>query len=150
VVCVVAETLLQAKDAAEAVALDIDALPAVTLASDGAKPDVPRLYDDVPNNIALDYHFGDSEKVTATFKSAAHVSTLSLRNTRLVVNAMEPRAAIGDYDKTKDHFTLHTGCQGAFGMKGQLVDLLGVKPDKVRVLIGNVGGSFGMKAAAYP
>lgn len=150
VACVVAGTLLQAKDAAEAVALDIEALPAVTLASEGAKPGAPQLYDEAPDNIALDYHFGDSEKVAAAFKSAAHVSTLSLRNTRLVVNAMEPRAAIADYDKAREHFTLHTGCQGAFGMKGQLVDILGVKPEQVRVQVGNVGGSFGMKAAPYP
>ncbi|MBZ0146596.1 MAG: xanthine dehydrogenase family protein molybdopterin-binding subunit, partial [Pseudorhodoplanes sp.] len=150
VVCVVAETLLQAKDAAEAISVDIDPLPAVTLASDGAKPGAPQLYDDVPGNLALDYHFGDTEKVAAAFASAAHVTTLSLRNTRVVVNAMEPRAAIADYDKAKDHFTLHTGCQGAFGMKGQLVDILGVKPEQVRVKVGNVGGSFGMKAAPYP
>ncbi len=150
VACVVAETLLQAKDAAEAVTVDIDPLPAVSLASDAAKPDAPRLYDDVPGNVALDYHFGDTEKVTAAFKAAAHVSTLSLRNTRLVVNAMEPRAAIADYDKARNHFTLHTGCQGAFGLKGQLVDMLNVKPEQVRVLAGNVGGSFGMKASVYP
>jgi carbon-monoxide dehydrogenase large subunit len=146
----VAETLLQAKDAAEAVAVDIDALPAVSLASDAAKPDAPQLYDDVPGNVALDYHFGDSEKVAAAFKSAAHVSKLSIRNTRVVVNAMEPRAAIAVYDKAKDHFTLHTGCQGAFGLKNQLVDMLNVKPEQVRVLAGNIGGSFGMKAAVYP
>jgi carbon-monoxide dehydrogenase large subunit len=150
VACVVAETLLQAKDAAEAIALDIDALPAVTLASEAAKPGAPQLYDEAPGNLALDFHFGDTEKVAAAFKAAAHVSRLSLRNTRLVVNAMEPRAAIADYDKAKDHFTLQTGCQGAFGMKGQLVDLLGVKPEQVHVKVGNVGGSFGMKAAAYP
>jgi carbon-monoxide dehydrogenase large subunit len=150
VACVVAETLLQAKDAAEAIALDIDPLPAVTLASEAAKAGAPQLYDDVPGNLVLDFHFGDAEKVAAAFKSAAHVSKLSLRNTRLVVNAMEPRAAIGDYDKGKDRFTLRTGCQGAFGMKNQLVDILGVKPEQVHVLVGNVGGSFGMKAAVYP
>ena len=133
VACVVAETLVQAKDAAEAVAVDIDPLPAVTLASEAAKPGAPQLYDDVPDNVALDYHFGDCEKVAAAFKSAAHVSKLSLRNTRVVVAAMEPRAAVAEYDKASDHFTLHTGSQGAFGMKGQLVDILGVKPEQVQV-----------------
>ena len=111
VVCVVAETLLQAKDAAEAISVDIDPLPAVTLASDGAKAGAPQLYDDVPGNLALDYHFGDSDKVAAAFASAAHVTTLSLRNTRVVVNAMEPRAAIADYHKAKGDFTLHTGAR---------------------------------------
>ena len=151
VACVVAETLLQAKDAAEAVALDIDALPAVTLASDAAKPGAPQLYDDVPGNVALDYHFGDSEKVDSRVRERrACDASCRCATPALVVAAMEPRAAIAEYDKAKDHFTLHTGCQGAFGMKGQLVDILGVKPEKVRVLTGNVGGSFGMKAPVYP
>jgi carbon-monoxide dehydrogenase large subunit len=150
VACVVAETLAQAKDAAEAVSMDVEPLPAVTLASEGAKPGAPQLYDDVPGNIALDYHFGDAEKTAAAFASAAHVVTLSLRNTRCIVAPMEPRAAIGEYDKGDDHWTLHSCSQGVFGLKTQLADMLGSKPNKVRVLTGNVGGSFGMKASAYP
>jgi carbon-monoxide dehydrogenase large subunit len=150
VACVVAETLAQAKDAAEAVSMDVEPLPAVTLASEGAKPGAPQLYDDVPGNIALDYHFGDAEKTAAAFASAAHVVKLSLRNTRCIVAPMEPRAAIGEYDKGDDHWTLHSCSQGVFGLKTQLADMLGSKPNKVRVLTGNVGGSFGMKASAYP
>ena len=150
VACVVAETLAQAKDAAEAVSMDVEPLPAVTLASEGAKPGAPQLYDDVPGNIALDYHFGDAEKTAAAFASAAHVVKLSLRNTRCIVAPMEPRAAIGEYDKGDDHWTLHSCGQGVFGLKTQLADMLGSKPNKVRVLTGNVGGSFGMKASAYP
>jgi carbon-monoxide dehydrogenase large subunit len=148
--CIVAETLMQAKDAAEAVTVEIDPLPAVTLASEAAKPGAPQLYDDVPNNVSLDYHYGDGAKVAEAFARAAHVTTLSLRNTRLVVAAMEPRAAIGEFDAVREHWTLHSQSQGVFGMKGQLVDILGTTPDKVRVLTGNVGGSFGMKAAVYP
>src|SRR5438477_4045835 len=147
---VVAETAAQARDAAEAVALDIEPLPAVTRASEAAKPGAPQLYDDVPDNVALDYHYGDAEKVAAAFASAAHVTRLNLINSRLVVNAMEPRAAIASFDSTSGRFTLNTGCQGVFGMKGQLADILGVPGEKVHVLSGNVGGSFGMKAAAYP
>ncbi len=150
VAMVVAETLLQAKDAAEAVALDIDPLPAVTLASEAAKPGAPLLYDDVPGNVALDYHYGDGEKVADAFSRAAHVTRLSLRNTRLVVAAMEPRAAIGVYDAERDRWTLHCQSQGVFGMKSQLVDILRSAPDRVRVLTGHVGGSFGMKAPVYP
>ena len=150
VAVVVAETLLQAKDAAEAVAVDIDPLPAVTLASDAAQPGAPQLFDDVPNNVSLDYHYGDSEKVAAAFAGAAHVTRLSMRNTRLVCAPLEPRSAIGDYDAAREHWTLHSASQGVFGMKGQLVDILKTTPDKVRVLTGNVGGSFGMKAAVYP
>ncbi len=150
IACVIAETLTQAKDAAEAVAVDIDPLPAVTDMTRADEPGAPQLYDSVPNNVVLDYHFGDTEKVKAAFASAHHVTKLHIVNTRVVVSAMEPRAAIGDYDKSKEHWTLHVGSQGAFGMKNQLVDILAAKPDKVRVLTGNVGGSFGMKAAVYP
>ena len=147
---VVAETLLQAKDAAEAVEIDIEPLPAVTQASEAAKPGAPQLYDDAPGNVALDYLYGDPAKVAEAFSKAAHVTNLHLVNSRLVVNAMEPRAAIASFDKTSGRYTMNVGCQGAFGLKGQLADLLGVPGDKVHVLTGNVGGSFGMKAAAYP
>jgi aerobic carbon-monoxide dehydrogenase large subunit len=150
IACVIAETAQQAKDAAEAVVVDIDPLPAVTKASEAAQTGAPQIYDDVPNNVAIDFHFGDTAKVAAAFASAAHVTRLDLVNSRLIVNAMEPRAAIGAYDAKSSRFTLHVGCQGAFGMKGQLVDILGVPADKVRVLVGNVGGSFGMKAPVYP
>jgi carbon-monoxide dehydrogenase large subunit len=146
---VVAETAAQARDAAEAVELDITPLPAVTIASEAAQPGAPQIYDDVPNNISLDYHYGDSEKVAAAFAQAAHVTRLSLRNTRLVVAAMEPRAAVAEYDEKSGRFTLHAQTQGVFGIKGQIAELMGVKPDQVHVLTGNVGGSFGMKAQAY-
>lgn len=150
VAVVVAETQLQAKDAAEAVILDIDPLPAVTLASEAAKPGAPLVFDDVPDNIALDYHYGDGEKVASAFAHAAHVTKLSLRNTRLVCAPMEPRSAIGEYDAARGRWTLHSASQGVFGMKGQLVDIFRTTPDKMRVLTGHVGGSFGMKAAVYP
>ncbi len=150
VACVIAETIAQAKDAAEAVALDIEPLPAVVSARDAAKPGAPQLYDDVPGNIALDYQHGDSAKVAEALKNSAHVVTLPLINQRLVVAAMEPRSAIGEFDKKDERWTLHTCSQGVFGMKNMMRDILGVPADKVRVLTGNVGGSFGMKATMYP
>jgi len=150
VACVVAETAIEAKEAAEAVALDIEPLPSVTLASEAVKPGAPLVFDDVPNNIALDYHYGDAEKVKAAFAKAAHVTRLALRNSRLVVNAMEPRAALAQYDAATEHFTFHVGCQGVFGLRGQLAEILNVAPAKLRVLTGNVGGSFGMKGQPYP
>jgi len=150
VACVVAETALQARDAAEAVELDIEPLPAVSLASESARPGAPQLYDEVPGNVACDYHYGDAEKVSEAFKSAFHTSKLTLRNTRVVVAAMEPRAGICAYDKATERFTLTVPGQGVFGQKGQLTEILGVKPEKVRIRSYNVGGSFGMKAAIYP
>jgi len=150
VACVVADTAMHAKDAAEAVELDIEPLPAAALASDAAKPDAAQLYDDVPGNIACDYHFGDSEKVTAAFAKAAHVTKVPLRNTRVVVAAMEPRAALCKFDVPSGRFTLVAPSQGVFAMKGQLADMLGVAPEKIRMVCWNVGGSFGMKASIYP
>jgi len=92
---VVAQTPLQAKDAAEAVEVEIDPLPAVTRPDEAVRPGAPLIHDEAPGNVALDYHFGDSEQVAAAFAKAAHVTRLKLVNSRVVVNAMEPRAAIG-------------------------------------------------------
>ena len=151
VAIVVAETAAEARDAAEAVMVDIDGLPAVTDARAGAQPGAPQLYDDVPNNVCLDYHYGDSARVAEAFAQAAHVTRLHVLNNRVVVAAMEPRAAIAEVDAASGRYTLHTCSQGVFGLKQQLAnDILKVPPDKVRVLTGNVGGSFGMKASAYP
>jgi aerobic carbon-monoxide dehydrogenase large subunit len=147
---VVAETAVQAREAAEAVEVEIDPLSAVTRASEAAKPGAAALYEEAPDNVALDYHYGDAEKVAAAFARAAHVVRLSFINSRVVVSAMEPRAAVASYDAKAEGFTLHVGCQGAFGMRGQLAGILNVPAEKIRVLTGNVGGSFGMKAAAYP
>ncbi|HZF74892.1 MAG TPA: xanthine dehydrogenase family protein molybdopterin-binding subunit [Acetobacteraceae bacterium] len=145
---VVAETREQAKDAAETVELDIEGLPAVTEASAAAAPDAPILYEDIPGNEVLDFHHGDAGKVAEAFARAAHVTRLSIRNNRIVVAAMEPRSAIGSVEDGR--FVLRVGCQGVFGLRGQMKDLLGVPQDQVRILTGNVGGSFGMKANAYP
>ena len=148
---VVAETRAAARDGAEAVLLDIDILPAVTEASAAAAPGAPQLYDHVPGNVVLDFHYGDSARVAEAFARAAHVTRLGIRNNRVVVCAMEPRSAIGEYDPATGRYTLHVGCQGVFGLRAQMAnDILKVPVDKVRILTGNVGGSFGMKASAYP
>jgi carbon-monoxide dehydrogenase large subunit len=150
IACVIAESLNQGRDAAEAIEIDIDPLPAVTEPPVAVGKDAPQIYDDAPGNVALDFHYGDSEKVKAAFAAAAHVTKVDLVNSRVVVNALEPRAAIGAYDQASGRWTLHTGCQGVMGMRAQLAFVLGTAPDKVHVLTGNVGGSFGMKAAVYP
>jgi carbon-monoxide dehydrogenase large subunit len=149
VACVVAETAVQAKDAAEAVELDIEELPAVTSPAEALKPGAPQLHADVPGNLALDFHYGDAEAVKKAFAEAAHVTRLEIVSNRIVVNPMEPRSAIGAFEK--DRWVLRVGCQGVIGLRGGLArDVLGVTPDKVRVLTGNVGGSFGMKSQVYP
>jgi aerobic carbon-monoxide dehydrogenase large subunit len=148
VAVVVAETAQAAKDAAELVELDIETLPAVTDARAAATPGAPLLYDDVPGNVVLDYHYGDAVKVGDAFARAAHVTRLELANNRVVVSAMEPRAAIGHVENGR--YVLHVGSQGVFGLRAGMAEILGVPTEQVRILTGNVGGSFGMKASPYP
>jgi len=148
---VVAETLVQARDAAEAVEVDIDPLPAVTDPEEAAQSGAPQLYDHIPNNVALDYHFGDAAKVEAAFNSAAHVTKLDIVNTRVAVVAMEPRAALASYDKTSERFTIQVPTQGVAANRINLAkNILKVPNDKVHLLTANVGGSFGMKNISYP
>jgi carbon-monoxide dehydrogenase large subunit len=148
---VVAETLTQARDAAEAVVLDIEPLPAVTSAEEAAKPGAPQLYEHIPNNVALDYHYGDAAKVEAAFASAAHVTKLDITNTRVAVVAMEPRAALASYDAKSERYTIQVPTQGVAGNRTNLAkNLLKVPNDKVHLLTANVGGSFGMKNINYP
>lgn len=147
---VVASSREAAIDGAEAVHLEIESLPAVTTPADAVKPDAPLLYDSVPHNVAVDYHWGDSAKTEKAFEKAAHVTKLSLHNNRVVVAAMEPRAAVAAYDVRRGDYTLHANSQGVFGMRANLAAILGVAPEKVHIRTGHVGGSFGMKIAVFP
>src|SRR5712691_11407695 len=152
VAAVIAESVAAAKDAAEAIVVEIDPLPAVTAPGLAAAPDAPLVYDDVPRNVALDFHYGDSGKVAAAFAAAAHVTRLDLRSNRIVVNPIEPRSALAHYDPERQHWTLHVESQGVFGFRNYIAGVLGVGRDKLRVLTDRVGGSFGMKqptAAEY-
>jgi aerobic carbon-monoxide dehydrogenase large subunit len=150
IACVVAETLLQAKDAAEAIELDIEPLPAIVDFTKADAAGTPPVFDEVPNNVALGVYYGDTEKVNEAFAKAAHKVKLKIVNSRLVVNAMEPRSAIGEYDKAKDRYTLYSVSQGVMGLKAGMVGAMKTTPDKMHILSGNVGGSFGMKAPVYP
>jgi carbon-monoxide dehydrogenase large subunit len=150
VACVIAETVAQAKDAAEAVALDIEPLTPVLKPADAVKPGAPLVFDQVANNIALDYHYGDAAKVAEAFAKAKHVTRLETSNQRMIVAPMEPRAAIGEFDAAAGKWTLYSTSQGVHAMKTTLMDILGAPADKVRVITGQIGGSFGMKSAVYP
>jgi carbon-monoxide dehydrogenase large subunit len=150
VAVVVAETPKQAKDAAEAVFVDIDTLPAVPWAADAAAPGAALVHEGTPGNVILDFHHGDTAAVEAAFARAAHVTRIKIRNSRVVVCPMEPRSAIGEYDPAAEHWTLRLGCQGVFGMRALLTGPLKAPKEKIRVLTGNVGGSFGMKSSLYP
>src|ERR1700728_1395981 len=148
IACVIAETVNAAKDAAEAVEIDIDSLPSVTAATEAVRGGAPILYDDVPENVPLDFHYGDSAAVEAAFAKAAHVTRMDLVNSRVVVNAMEPRAAVAAYDDNR--FTFYVCSQGVTGMRANIAEAMAVDAKAVHVLSGQVGGSFGMKGAVFP
>ncbi len=151
VACVVAQTAMQAKDAAEAVELDIEPLPAVALASEAAKPGAPQLYDDVPGNVVVDFLFGEPEKVAEAFKKAAHIDQAAVCETPGSSSRRWSRApALCTYDRNSGRWTLTAPGQGVFGMRNQLADILGVPQDKVHMRTWHVGGSFGMKGSIYP
>jgi len=147
---VVADTVAQARDAAEAVEVDIEPLPVVTRADAAAEAGAPRLYEHIPDNVALDYHYGNTAAVEAAFAGAAHVTRLDIANTRVAVVAMEPRAALAVWDKSSERYTIYAPTQGVAGNSAALAQLLKVSRDRVRLLTANVGGSFGMKNIHYP
>jgi carbon-monoxide dehydrogenase large subunit len=149
IACVIAETAVQAKDAAEIVEPDIEVLPAVTTPAQALAADAPQLHDEAPGNLLLDFHYGNAEAVAKAFAEAAHVTRLEIESNRIVVAPMEPRSAIGSVENGR--WVLRVGCQGVMGLRGGMAkDVLNTTPDKVRILTGNVGGSFGMKSQAYP
>jgi len=146
---VVATSVDEARDAAETVVVDVDPLPVVATVEAALAPGAPDLYETAPGNVVLDYHYGDAAKVAQAFAGAAHVTKLRSTISRIVVNAMEPRSALAIHDAETARFTLHVESQGVLGMRGDLAYLMGVKPQQIRVLTGQVGGSFGMKALGY-
>jgi carbon-monoxide dehydrogenase large subunit len=148
VACVIAESVNAAKDAAEAVEIEIDSLPVVTAPTDAVREGAPILYEDVPLNVPLDFHYGDSAAVEAAFAKATHITRVDLVNSRVVVNAMEPRAAVAAYDG--DRFTFYVCSQGVSGMRANIAEAMGVDGKAVQVISGQVGGSFGMKGGVFP
>ncbi|MEJ8573654.1 xanthine dehydrogenase family protein molybdopterin-binding subunit [Microbaculum marinum] len=147
---VVAESASQARDAAEAIELDIDPLPAVTSAEEALKPGAPQIHEEAPGNLAIDFHSGDSEAVDRAIAAADHVTRLSLSSDRLVVAAMEPRAALARFEPETGRYEVHVPSQGVFAMHNFLAAVLDVEPKMVHLLTDNVGGSFGMKSMLYP
>ena len=147
---VIAETEAQARDGAEAIALDIDPLPAVVDPAEAVEPDAPQLHDNAPGNVILDWLHGDEAAAEEAFATAAHVTTLEMDSQRVAPAPLEPRSMVATYDPSSNTYELHTGCQGAFGLSAGLSGLLGLERSQVHVLVGDVGGSFGMKGGAYP
>ncbi|HET6520435.1 MAG TPA: xanthine dehydrogenase family protein molybdopterin-binding subunit [Geminicoccaceae bacterium] len=151
VACVVAESAVAARDAAELIEVGYEPLPVALGTVEATRGGAPLVWDDAPDNLAFDIEVGDRAAVDAAFAGAAHVVRVELVNNRVVCNAMEPRSAIGDYDPATDRTTLYCGCQGTHLIRDQFADKILKQPrDKVRVLCGDVGGGFGMKAFFFP
>jgi carbon-monoxide dehydrogenase large subunit len=152
IAAVVAETLAEARDAAEAIVLDIEHLPAVVDMKEAVKDGAPKVHDDLTSNLCYDWGFVEENKgaVDEAFKNAAHVTTLELTNNRLVANPMEPRVAVGDYDRSGGDHTLYTTSQNPHVIRllmGAFV--LGIPEHKLRVVAPDVGGGFGTKIFHY-
>ncbi len=150
VALVIAESATAAQDAAERVSIDYRDLPAVVGATQALAPGAPLVHDSVPGNLVMDYESGDEAKTREAFANAARVVELEVDISRVVGNPMEPRACLAAFDKASDHYHLYTCTQGAAIMRNQLSAVLGVPPEKIRVIAEEVGGGFGVRFNLYP
>ena len=151
VAVVIADTLAQARDAAEKIEVHYSELPAVVDTAKAASPGQPQLHDVAPNNTIFNWHIGDKAATDTAFASAAHVTKLDLLNNRLIPNAMEPRAAVAEYDSGTDAITLFTTSQNPHVARLVLSAFVGLAPEhKLRVIAPDVGGGFGSKIFIYP
>ena len=150
VAVVIAETLAQARDAAEAVQVTYNVLPAAMDAASTQSAGQPQIHAEAPNNTVYQWHLGDKAAVDAAFAAATHVTKIDLINNRLIPNAIEPRAAIGDYDQGQESFTLYTTSQNPHVTRLVLSAFIGLAPEhKLRVIAPDVGGGFGSKIFIY-
>ncbi len=148
---VVAETLAQARDAAELVAVDYEALPAVVDLEDAAKQGAPKVWDECTDgNVAFRLRFGNQEAAEAAFAAAKHVVQLRVVNNRLAPVSMEPRVAIGEYNPIDDAYVLHSASQNPHGMREEMAHIFHVPENRVRVVSPDVGGGFGLKGGTFP
>src|SRR2546423_1176083 len=151
VAVVIAETKNQAKDAAEAVVINYEELPAVADIRAAIKPGAAQLHPEAPGNVIYDWTIGEDAAVKDAFSKAANVVSLELTNNRLVPNAMEPRAAIADYNEAEEHFTLYTTSQNPHVARLVLSAFYNIAQEhKLRVVAPDVGGGFGSKIYIYP
>jgi aerobic carbon-monoxide dehydrogenase large subunit len=151
VAVVIAETLAQAKDAAEAIAVDYAVLPAVVDCAKAQAKSAPLIHEMAPGNTIYQWHLGDAKATEAALRTAKHVTSLDIVNNRLVPNAIEPRAAIGEYDQGVESFTLWNTTQNPHVARLVISAFVGMAPEhKLRVIAPDVGGGFGSKIFIYP
>jgi carbon-monoxide dehydrogenase large subunit len=151
VALVVAETAEQAADAGERVVVDYEPLPAVIGAAPATSAGASAVWDEAPDNVAFVWQAGSRDAVARAFEEAAHVSRLDFVVTRVAALPLEPRGAVGEFDRRSGRYTLHTGIQAPHGLRALLAEqVLRVPHGQVRVVTGEVGGSFGMRSGIYP
>jgi carbon-monoxide dehydrogenase large subunit len=151
VAVVVADTLDRARDAAEHVAVDYEARPAVVSAREAFEPGAPQLYDDCPNNEAYFYEAGNKVAVEAAFAGAAHVVEQQLVINRITANPIEPRGVTGEYDAGTGRYTLHCGFQRPWLFREAIAkNVLKIPETQLRLITGDIGGSYGLRGSVYP
>ncbi|MEE2950133.1 MAG: xanthine dehydrogenase family protein molybdopterin-binding subunit [Pseudomonadota bacterium] len=151
VAIVVAETRAQARDAAEAVMVDYEEMPAVVGSEAALADGAPQLHPEAEGNLCFDWEIGDEAAATSAISGAAHITRMKIINNRLVPNPMEPRAALGHYDPAEDHYTCWTTSQNPHVARLVMSAFYNVAPEhKLRVIAPDVGGGFGSKIYIYP
>ncbi|QNK72665.1 xanthine dehydrogenase family protein molybdopterin-binding subunit [Variovorax sp. PAMC28562] len=150
VVAVVADSVQQARDAAEAVMVDYEDLPMVVDVQSATAEGAPLLDDAATGNISAEMRHGSAEATAAAFAKASHVVTLDIANQRVVALTIEPRSVLADFDAATDRTTIRMSTQMPSGVRDTVCACLGLAKEKVRVVVGDVGGGFGMKTSAYP
>jgi aerobic carbon-monoxide dehydrogenase large subunit len=151
VAVVVAETIAEAKDAAELLGIVYEPLPAVARAADALKPGAPLLWDTAPGNLCIDIELGNEAATAAVFARAAHVVRLETRAQRVTGAPMEPRTNLAEFDPASGRYTLYTGSgRGVAKVRLDLAQVLGVPAEQVRVLCRDMGGNFGTRNLFYP
>jgi aerobic carbon-monoxide dehydrogenase large subunit len=146
---IVADTIKQARDAAEAIEVDYEILPSITDLSTAMDKGATRVWPDVPHNLAFDWEIGDKTATEAEFAKAAHVTKLTVVNNRIIVNSMEARAALADFDPETGRWTLYANTQGGWLVKNLIGPVFGTDAENFRVVTPDVGGGFGMKLFLY-
>lgn len=151
ILIVVADSIAEAKDAAEAVVIEYDVLPAVIEAPKALEAGAPQIHPDIPNNQIFDWEIGNAADTDAALARAAHITELKIHNNRLAPNPMEPRATLGIYDSAEDHYTCYTTSQNPHVARLVMSAFYNVAPEhKLRVIAPDVGGGFGSKIYIYP
>ena len=147
---VIADTLNNAKDASELISLEVEELDVIVDPRDALASDTPSIHPTLNDNIALDWEYGNQSEVDDLIQNAKYKTSIELRNSRLIISAMEPRACMASFDSDANTYDLHSPSQGLFGFANILASIFNVDRDQMHCHTPSVGGSFGMKSSPYP